>query len=477
MTPRGMQPNPDLLNDMLSNEQLAKMLASGLYDPNTTIRGRNALHNTITFPVDEFRPRVKMLLEHGVDINSVEHTTPDGNTPLQTLVANESTDNFKYCVQEAERLRINIDYNIQDGQGKTSLILAVKTRNTDLSLFITEKAVNQKDFRVNAQDEDGMTALHYACALGMPSVAEKLLAMGANPKLVNKKNRQAIDCTTYGDDDVEGILKSASISSGRDEYARLNHVSDKNFQPLIAIVNGRLKSHDDVMSVRSSRKRVVSVLKGMIIDSSVLSKIGRGEKKGVNPIVLLTSHALSRAEKDNILMQFDKMSGVSCLRAARRDQLLARDVLIAKGCSYAWLLRSYAANGNDQLDVLLGMPSIGDYLNEQGMPSGNTALHQAAANGHVSACAALVTAGANTNIINTAGNTPMMVACLNKQPDAMLLLAKLGASVSPKNNANINIFGLLADTNQHQHVVTLSNVMVNDSLQVEAEVVAPKSFK
>lgn len=66
---------------------------------------------------------------------------------------------------------------------------------------------------------------------------------------------------------------------------------------------------------------------------------------------------------------------------------------------------------------------------------GNTALHMAAANGHVAICACLLEAGALTDTKNTAGNTPLHWAALNGHLDVCSLLLERGASAFETNEA------------------------------------------
>jgi ankyrin repeat protein len=64
--------------------------------------------------------------------------------------------------------------------------------------------------------------------------------------------------------------------------------------------------------------------------------------------------------------------------------------------------------------------------------SGNTALHMAAANGHVEICACLLEAGAATDTKNGSGNTPLHWAALNGHLAAVSLLLERGADCGSK---------------------------------------------
>ena len=68
---------------------------------------------------------------------------------------------------------------------------------------------------------------------------------------------------------------------------------------------------------------------------------------------------------------------------------------------------------DEEIQQLLAAASSPADLVNTAAPSGNVALHMAAANGHTATCKLLLQAGANVNIKNSAGNTPLHWAALN----------------------------------------------------------------
>lgn len=67
---------------------------------------------------------------------------------------------------------------------------------------------------------------------------------------------------------------------------------------------------------------------------------------------------------------------------------------------------------------------------------GRTALHMAAANGHVEILKILLSAGANVEAPNSQENTPLHYACLNGQTEAVAVLLSHGALPSALNSAS-----------------------------------------
>lgn len=211
-----------------------------------------------------------------------------------------------------------------------------------------------------------------------------------------------------------------------------------------------------------------SVLRKIVVSSTYLTEISLMTTKPSNPIKALTEHALTDTEKSKILAQVDAMSGRSCLHAARRDQPAARDVLIAHNANYAWLLRLYAANNHTDLHTLLSLPSIKTYISQPGVPSGKTALHQAAAKGLTDICQKLINAGADLNAKDSEWHTPMMLAALAKNSETMFFLAREGADVSLKNKAEKTIFNLLVNTQQHGLIAILTEIINKDKSSLDA---------
>lgn len=235
-------PSPHI--NTLSNEALDALIKADVIDIHSDITGSNALHSVGSFSNKIVWERITLLLMHGVDINAIE---PEfGNTPLHIFVANERVPELKFFIQEAKRLEIKINFNKQDKEGKNCLILATKTRNEALALYLLEQA-DDKNFNVNLADRAGMTGLHYACALGMPGLAAALLARGASTTAENQSNRSPLDCTSLNDDEVRTILRSVAIDPSRDELALQNNIVDENNQSLSTIESGGVKTYKDLL--------------------------------------------------------------------------------------------------------------------------------------------------------------------------------------------------------------------------------------
>ena len=60
---------------------------------------------------------------------------------------------------------------------------------------------------LDAADDEGNTALQHACLHGLCSVAEQLLAAGANPDLVNKDTKTAVDLALQNPEKMETVVQ------------------------------------------------------------------------------------------------------------------------------------------------------------------------------------------------------------------------------------------------------------------------------
>ncbi|KAJ1696807.1 hypothetical protein LUZ63_005319 [Rhynchospora breviuscula] len=87
----------------------------------------------------------------------------------------------------------------------------------------------------------------------------------------------------------------------------------------------------------------------------------------------------------------------------------------------------------DELEDIVRLFSIGVPLDSKDS-QGRTALHMAAANGHLVIVDYLIQNGADVNVTNLEKNTPLHWACLNGHLEVIKSLIMSGASVSALNS-------------------------------------------
>ncbi|XP_078171686.1 ankyrin repeat family protein [Carex rostrata] len=87
----------------------------------------------------------------------------------------------------------------------------------------------------------------------------------------------------------------------------------------------------------------------------------------------------------------------------------------------------------DEIEDIVGLFSIGFPLDSKDS-QGRTALHMAAANGHLAIVDYLIKNGADVNVTNLEKNTPLHWACLNGHMEVIKALIIAGANVSVLNS-------------------------------------------
>jgi len=120
----------------------------------------------------------RFLLEKGADVNS--HDPETGETPLMAAVG--SLNSFKLLLARGA------DVNAADNSGRSALWAAtVMQTNTGFIALLGEHGAN-----INAQDSSGQTALMNASDMCRDWEIKALLAVGADPSVVDKRGRSAL---------------------------------------------------------------------------------------------------------------------------------------------------------------------------------------------------------------------------------------------------------------------------------------------
>lgn len=183
-------------------------------------------HNTrtpiITATVNEHTDCIRILVENGVNVNSADN---NGETSLHRACKtgyfdgvdilikaganNHIKDCYGYTAFHNAARKGNIDclralfdsgldvnlhvipphqYGLTKGHDETALHLAIYSLNTECIKFLIAQGAN-----LDSQDKFGSTPLHYAVQSDFPKGAKLLLDAGANPLLMDKKQRTPKD--------------------------------------------------------------------------------------------------------------------------------------------------------------------------------------------------------------------------------------------------------------------------------------------
>jgi ankyrin repeat protein len=151
------------------------------------------------------------IINSGIDIN-VHETSEFGNTIFTTLLSNEDSDIF---VQLLTRYRSKIKFAECDNQGKTILSLSIRMIKPQLAELI----LKHDKTSINMADNEGRTPLHYACILGIISVANILIINGGYLTVKDKKGLTPADYLNCADTEVYECLRAVSIDPRRHPLA------------------------------------------------------------------------------------------------------------------------------------------------------------------------------------------------------------------------------------------------------------------
>ncbi len=187
--------------------------------PRIDVNMHNDVNATILhymFGTDNFIERVELLLQAGASLN-VCLRRPNCGTLLHILLANEYFKQF-YDVLGSAKHQHPIDFHLQDGEGKTLLLLATKVMAGEAVRRIL--ALNTTC--VDIPDNEGRTPLHIACALGQTWIVDQLLKAGANINARDHAGNTPVHFAAFNKAEVRQLLSSIHIDPKRDVHARFN---------------------------------------------------------------------------------------------------------------------------------------------------------------------------------------------------------------------------------------------------------------
>lgn len=354
--PRGHRPNPPIL-EKISVSQIKKLLKQDSSQVTaTTPYGTNGVYESALMPIDQEK-RFEIFIQGGANVNCQNKHPEDDfwNTPLHLIIAQENLAGLKLLLSVAEKNNANVDFNIQDRQGKTPLILACKLAFTDAINVLFERKKQGRNIDMSAADRLGNTALHYACAYGLTSVVLELITFGADVKALNKQGKTPIDMLSETKDCLKSFLDSVEVDSERDEAATSNNYIDKYNQPL---TDGHQKI--SISMRKSSAQQLEKALKGKLVDAGMLM-----QKQQV---------ALSAYDRNTLREQAKKLTGTSILTRCLANQITTFELLQSQNLLNAEQLFFYYVSRGDLTKVkelLMSNPS----LVQATAYDKNTALH------------------------------------------------------------------------------------------------------
>ena len=114
--------------------------------------------------------------EHHIKSSTFETYNKSSTNPNSSNLSNSNLDNLN-------------NINIYSNDLNNELLLTAKSGNKERFIEILEKVISKDQNKINYQDENGNSALHYSCDEGNLRIVEILLKANCDPNLKNKENK------------------------------------------------------------------------------------------------------------------------------------------------------------------------------------------------------------------------------------------------------------------------------------------------
>ncbi|CAB0033535.1 unnamed protein product [Trichogramma brassicae] len=350
---------------------------------------------------------IELLLRKGANANLANN---DGMTPLHTICAGDR-DN-------SELIEVFIEKQKEICKAENQEIEICKEKNQEIEIF---KEKNQ-EVQVNAKNSIGQTPLHIALLRGYRNSFECLLKNGANPNLMNQNGMTPLHIICQGDRDDCSFAKML-FDFGNDQYKVQVNAKDKRGQTPLHLAVSR--GHRNLIEFLL-KNRAFSIVANdyglfplhIICQSSsdddlleLFFKINDEIQQTVN--IDIRSHFGSTALHMAVANRNKKMIIRLLHRGANPnitdDQRITPLMIACKADrDYYTLAKMLLELKSDKHKPL--------HVDKQDK-SGNAPLHLAASSGRRNLAQLLLRNGANPNLANARGSTPLHLVCQGNSDD------------------------------------------------------------
>ena len=364
---------------------------------------------------------VSFIASRGVEVDS---RNKDGQTPLLLALKNDSTDTVNAL------LTLGANPDARDASGATALHLAVYWNSSNCLKLLARSAGD-----LDPRDFTGKTPLRDAVDKMDAAATAFLLERGADPLARDNSGETPLHAAARQDDQRYATALASKAK-------RIDTRDDSGATPLLEAVYAENAKSAKVLTNAGSSilardatgesplgyalKKGGAILKAVLDDKTARSLDADGHSVlrvivDTKPLVELVELALaSGASPDDrdalgrsplfIAVSKGHLDLVELLYAAGADPF-ARDVAGETPAALA------LAAGDDAIRAMFGKdPDAADYL-------GETALHHAAAAGLIKAAQSMLALGADTTLVNAAGETAAEVATRRGHADLAVILS------------------------------------------------------
>ncbi|XP_023319187.1 serine/threonine-protein phosphatase 6 regulatory ankyrin repeat subunit C-like [Trichogramma pretiosum] len=395
----------------------------------------------------------RLLLKHGGNPNIANK---DGSTPLHVICERivKDDDFMEIFFEIIKGVNHTVQVDARNRYGDAPLHLAVRESNAKaiesllrngadpslalhliclrrdnddlVRLFFRISDEVDKPLQLNALDKLGRTPLHIAVADGCKKqIVRELLARGADPNTADKEGSTPLHCTCKkgrGDATAEIFLEIT------DEFTQAVQIDAQDGF-------GNTPLH---LALKYSRMDVAWMLLGRGASSASVNQMR------ATPLhIICESFYLNRnyrAEQLEIVQEL--MRRDANWYSANTEGSTPLHVVCNRCSDYDDLASTLLREISDRHPPVHQSVIINNQDNE-----GNSPLHLALSRGHANLAVSLLTSGANPNLANDSGRTPLHVVC--NRPDRDLARIFLNASEAVNPALQVNVQDRLGNTPLH----------------------------
>ncbi|WP_342226360.1 ankyrin repeat domain-containing protein [Rickettsia endosymbiont of Urophora cardui] len=347
---------------------------------------------------------------HGVDIEVLR-------IKIQKAFASQD-------ISQLSRVLDNIkDLNILEIISKETFIIhSVEALNIAWTRLLIEKGAN-----VNAQDTKGNTALYYAIKKNDKAVIKLLIEEGANlsPIHLAIKNNNTDICKLL-------IEKGANVNAQDTKgNTALYYAIKKNDKAVIKLLieegaNLNIHNYDGDSPIHLAIKNNNTDICKLLIEKG--ANVNAQDAKGNTPVIIATAIKNKELVNDLIDVNAKNDDGDSAIPTivgvgvgsgviggvigGVSSGVIGGGIMGAGGAAYAKAIGSYSRVDNSDSEILENLIEHGANLNVVDS-FGNTPLHHAAANNDVEMVELCINNNANIDARNHLGETPLHIATNN----------------------------------------------------------------
>ena len=367
--------------------------------------GRSPLHYAC---IDGALDIVKMLVEAGAGVRATDN---DEDTCLTLAAYHGHIETVRYLVGLP-----GVDVNHRGADNKTALLCAVEENHTDIAQLLIAAGAD-----IEMKNSDGRSPLHHACKSGAHDIVKMLVEAGAG---VRATDNQGHTC----------LILAACF--GHTETVRY----------LVGLpqmdVNQREGNHQTALqwAVEANDTHIAQLL----IDAG--ADINTEYSDGPFPV-----HTASFSGALDVVKMLVRVGAGVCVT----DNTCLGDT----GCTC--LMIAAHCGHTDTVRYLVGLPEV--EVNQLA-DDNKTALHWAVESNHTEIAQLLIDAGADMDIKDSMGNSPLHDACCFGTLDIVKMLVEVGAGVRATDDQGDTCLMLAAhfgNTETVRYLLSLPEVEVN----------------